>query len=143
VIVGEVLGDEVVTMLNAMTQGNDGSLSTIHANSSRDVIEKITTYAAQAPERLPREAVTRLVASGLDFVVFIRRVRTDTGQRRLVSSVLEISGINEAGHLLTSEIWQLADNGERIRRTPGVLPACDADLREAGWQDSPDQGGWI
>src|SRR5215213_10631418 len=41
VIVGEVLGDEVVTMLNAMTQGNDGSLSTIHANSSSDVVHKI------------------------------------------------------------------------------------------------------
>lgn len=52
VVVGEVLGDEVVTMLNAMTQGNDGSLSTIHANSSSDVVHKIATYAIQAPERL-------------------------------------------------------------------------------------------
>ena len=65
VIVGEVLGDEVVTMLNAMTQGNDGSLSTIHANSSADVVNKIATYAIQAPERLPWEATVRLVASGL------------------------------------------------------------------------------
>ena len=63
VIVGEVLGDEVVTMLNAMTQGNDGSLSTIHANSSSDVVHKIATYAIQAPERLPWEATVRLVAS--------------------------------------------------------------------------------
>ena len=64
VIVGEVLGDEVVTMLNAMTQGNDGSLSTIHANSSADVVHKIATYAIQAPERLPWEATVRLVADG-------------------------------------------------------------------------------
>ena len=74
VIVGEVLGDEVVTMLNAMTQGNDGSLSTIHANSSADVVHKIATYAIQAPERLPWEATVRLVASGLDFIVFMRRL---------------------------------------------------------------------
>ena len=63
-------------MLNAMTQGNDGSLSTIHANSSADVVNKIATYAIQAPERLPWEATVRLVASGLDFIVFIRRHRT-------------------------------------------------------------------
>ena len=48
VIVGEVLGDEIVTMLNAMTQGNDGSLSTIHANSSLEVFNRIATYAIQA-----------------------------------------------------------------------------------------------
>src|ERR1700728_5440919 len=56
VIVGEVLGDEIVTMLNAMTQGNDGSLSTIHANSSLEVFNRIATYAIQATERLPVEA---------------------------------------------------------------------------------------
>ena len=48
VIVGEVLGDEIVTMLNAMSQGNDGSLSTIHANSSSEVFNRIATYALQA-----------------------------------------------------------------------------------------------
>ena len=53
VIVGEVLGDEIVTMLNAMSQGNDGSLSTIHANSSLEVFNRISTYAIQAAERLP------------------------------------------------------------------------------------------
>ena len=56
VIVGEVLGDEIVTMLNAMTQGNDGSLSTIHANSSLEVFNRIGTYAMQSRERLPLEA---------------------------------------------------------------------------------------
>ena len=84
VIVGEVLGDEVVTMLNAMTQGNDGSLSTIHANSSGDVVHKIATYAIQAPERLPWEATVRLVATGLDLIVFLRRLRT--GRARSGSS---------------------------------------------------------
>ena len=48
VIVGEVLGDEIVTMLNAMSQGNDGSLSTIHSNSSIEVFNRISTYAMQA-----------------------------------------------------------------------------------------------
>lgn len=140
VIVGEVLGDEVITMLNAMTQGNDGSLSTIHANSARDVVEKITTYAAQAPERLPREAVLRLIASGLDFIIFMRRIRGEGHQRRMVAEVIEIAGINEDGELLTNEIWTLNSDKSQIVRKPGVRPKCDEDLRAAGWND--DESGY-
>ena len=73
VIVGEVLGDEIVTMLNAMTQGNDGSLSTIHANSSLEVFNRIATYAIQAAERLPVEATHMLIAGAVDFVIFIEK----------------------------------------------------------------------
>ena len=72
VIVGEVLGDEIVTMLNAMSQGNDGSLSTIHANCSLEVFNRISTYAIQAMERLPVEATMMLIAGAIDFVVFVR-----------------------------------------------------------------------
>src|SRR5680860_1411785 len=133
VIVGEVLGDEVVTMLNALTQGNDGSLSTIHANSSADVVHKIATYAIQAPERLPWEATVRLVATGLDFIVFIRRVRTEDGQRRVVESVREVAGITEQGHLATNELWSPDVAGE-ARRRPGVQVRCQDDLLAAGWR---------
>ena len=89
VIVGEVLGDEIVTMLNAMTQGNDGSLSTIHANSSLEVFNRISTYAIQAAERLPIEATHMLIAGAIDFVVFQEK-RNDYARggalRRFVSS---------------------------------------------------------
>ena len=73
VIVGEVLGDEIVTMLNAMSQGNDGSLSTIHSNSSLEVFNRIATYAIQSSERLPIEATHMLIAGAIDFVVFIEK----------------------------------------------------------------------
>lgn len=133
VIVGEVLGDEVVTMLNAMTQGNDGSLSTIHANSSADVVHKIATYAIQAPERLPWEATVRLVASALDFIVFIRRVRTTDGQRRIIESVREIAGITEDGQLATNELWGPDGFGQALR-SHGVQVRCQDDLIAAGWR---------
>jgi Flp pilus assembly CpaF family ATPase len=133
VIVGEVLGDEVVTMLNAMTQGNDGSLSTIHSNSSADVVNKIATYAIQAPERLPWEATVRLVASALDFIVFIRRQRDQDRQRRVVESVREIAGVNEDGLLQTNELWS-SDEAGMARRTPGVQVRCENDLIAAGWR---------
>jgi pilus assembly protein CpaF len=139
VLVGEVLGDEVVTMLNAMTQGNDGSLSTIHANSSVDVVDKIATYAIQAPERLPWEATVRLVASALDFVVFIRKQRDEEGQRRVVESVREIAGVTEEGLLQTNELWSPDETG-RACRTHGVQVRCESDLIAAGWR--PQAGGW-
>jgi len=135
VIVGEVLGDEVVTMLNAMTQGNDGSLSTIHANSSADVVAKISTYAIQAPERLPWEATVRLVSSGLDFIVFLRRLRgpaAQGGQQRVVESVREVAGVTDDGHLATNELWG-PDAERSVRRRPSVQVRCLDDLLAAGW----------
>jgi pilus assembly protein CpaF len=88
VIVGEVLGPEVVTMLNAMSQGSDGSLSTIHARTARDVFHRIATYALQAEERMSPATAHHLVSGALDFVVFIQQ----TPHGRQISEVLEITG---------------------------------------------------
>jgi pilus assembly protein CpaF len=71
VIVGEVLGDEVLPMLNAMSQGRSGSMCTIHAESSAGVFRRIASYAVQAPERLPLEAANLLIAGSVHFVVFL------------------------------------------------------------------------
>jgi Flp pilus assembly CpaF family ATPase len=120
VIVGEVLGDEIVTMLNAMSQGNDGSLSTIHANGSAEVFNRISTYALQARERLPVEASHMLVAGAIDFVVFIRRrddFRRGGTLRRVVTSVREVNGVD--GHVLSSEVFaEHPDSGTTLPRAP-------------------------
>jgi hypothetical protein len=71
VIVGEVLGDEILPMLNAMSQGRSGSMCTIHADSSAGVFRRIASYAVQAPERLHLEATNLLVAGAIHFVVFL------------------------------------------------------------------------
>ncbi|MBV8463221.1 MAG: Flp pilus assembly complex ATPase component TadA, partial [Acidimicrobiales bacterium] len=71
VIVGEVLGDEILPMLNAMSQGRSGSMCTIHADSSSGAFRRIASYAVQAPERLPLEATNLLVAGAIQFVVFL------------------------------------------------------------------------
>ncbi len=71
VIVGEVLGDEVLPMLNAMSQGRSGSMCTIHADSSSGVFKRLASYAVQAPERLPLEATNVLIAGAVHFVVFV------------------------------------------------------------------------
>lgn len=71
VIVGEVLGDEILPMLNAMSQGRSGSMCTIHSDSSAGVFRRIASYAVQAPERLPLEATNLMVAGAVHFVVFL------------------------------------------------------------------------
>src|SRR3546814_9747214 len=59
----EVRGDEVIPMLNAMSQGNEGSMCTVHADSSATVFNKLALYAMQSPERLPIEATSMLARS--------------------------------------------------------------------------------
>jgi len=71
VIVGEVLGDEILPMLNAMSQGRSGSMCTLHAESSAGVFRRIASYAVQAPERLPLDATNLLIAGALHFVVHL------------------------------------------------------------------------
>ncbi len=71
VIVGEVLGGEVLPMLNAMSQGRSGSMCTIHADSSAGVFRRIASYAVQAQERLPLEASNVLIAGAIHFVVHL------------------------------------------------------------------------
>jgi pilus assembly protein CpaF len=140
VIVGEVLGDEILVMLNAMMQGNDGSLSTIHANSSEGIVENICSYAVQAPERLPRPATVGMIANGLDFLVFLRRFRGDGQQRRVVHSVREIVGYDEHG-LKTNEIFKPGPDGMAVRDEPVAINCLEA-LREAGYRDGNDPGRW-
>jgi pilus assembly protein CpaF len=87
VIVGEVLGDEVIPMLNAMSQGRSGSMCTIHADSSAGVFRRLASYAFQAPERLPLEATNLLVAGSVHFVVFL-----DVGEQGTGNDSPEIEG---------------------------------------------------
>ena len=82
VIVGEVLGDEVLPMLNAMSQGRSGSMCTIHADSSAGVFRRIASYAVQAPERLAVEAANLLIAGSVDLVVYLDADVTDDGEGR-------------------------------------------------------------
>jgi Flp pilus assembly CpaF family ATPase len=137
VIVGEVLGDEIVTMLNAMTQGNDGSLSTIHSNSSLEVFNRISTYAIQAQERLPIEATHMLIAGAIDFVVFqAKRNEYARGGRlhRFVASVREVTGVD--GRVMSSEVFAPGPDGRAVAHAPA---SCVGELAHYGYD--PVRGG--
>lgn len=130
VIVGEVLGEEIIALLNAMGQGNDGSLSTIHCRSARQAFARIAAYAGQAPEQLSPETSNQLIVGGLDYVVYVSR-HPATGARRL-ETILEVNGLEE-GTVLASEIFQ-AERGDPYARFTGVQPQRYEQLLAAGWQ---------
>lgn len=138
VIVGEVRGDEIIPMLNAMSQGNDGSMCTLHADSSGTVFNKLGLYAMQAPERLSLEATNQLAAAAIDLVVFI--AKTATG--RFIASVRQVVGAEER-RVITNELFAPGRDG---RAVPGIpIPhELMAQLAAVGydraWHERPE--GW-
>jgi len=107
VIVGEVRGGEVLEMLLAMSQGNDGSLCTLHADSSAAALTKIATYALMARERMPVEATNLLIAQSVGLVVHLARLSDGS---RVVSSVREVTGAD--GRLVSSnEVFAPGSDG--------------------------------
>jgi pilus assembly protein CpaF len=113
VIVGEVRGAEVIPMLNAMSQGNEGSMCTLHADSSATAFNKLALYAMQAPERLPIEATALLAAAAIDLVVFIAR----RGSQRFVSSVRQVVGA-EGPRVVTNELFRPGRDGRAVQAMP-------------------------
>lgn len=86
IIVGEVRGSEAIDMLQALNTGHDGSLSTGHANSSRDMLSRLETMVLMGME-LPLAAIRRQIASGIDIIVHLGRMRDRT---RKVLEIVEI-----------------------------------------------------
>lgn len=73
VIVGEARGGEVLSMLLAMTPGNDGSMCTIHASSTREMFDRLAQYASMTPQLSSADFAYRLVVNAVDFVVHLPR----------------------------------------------------------------------
>ena len=138
VLVGEVRGDEVIPMLNAMSQGNDGSMCTIHADSSGTVFNRIALYAMQAPERLPLEVAFQLAAEAIDLVVFIAKRR---GQR-FVSSIRQVAGAEER-MVITNELYRPGPDRRAVPSSP-IPSELLEELCDAGYDPTlhhnPD--GW-
>ena len=90
IIVGETRGDEVIDMLQAMNTGHDGSMTTIHANSSRDAITRIENMIAMSGIEMPMRAMRAQIASAVNVVIQIKSLKD--GTRRMVS-IAEITGL--------------------------------------------------
>jgi Flp pilus assembly CpaF family ATPase len=121
VIVGEVRGAEAFPMLMAMSQGNNGSMCTMHADGTRSVFPKLAAYMSMASTGLPVETVNVLVASALHFVVFIEN---HEGRRRIASirEVVDTDGNN----IVSNEI--VARSGNAPTQWPFPLRASTREL---------------
>jgi pilus assembly protein CpaF len=91
IIVGECRGIEALDMLQAMNTGHDGSLSTGHANSAFDMLSRLETMVLMGAE-LPLPAIRRQIASGIDILVHLGRMRD---RSRKVLEVMEMDGMND------------------------------------------------
>ena len=118
VIVGEVRGEETIDMIQAMNNGHDGSLSTGHGNSPRDMLARLETMVLMGME-LPVSAVRRQIASGLDIMVHLGRMRD---RSRKVLEILEITGYSyEKEEILTHTLYEFEETGKGQEKVIGTL----------------------
>ncbi|MDP8929687.1 MAG: Flp pilus assembly complex ATPase component TadA [Actinomycetota bacterium] len=114
VFVGEVRGSEVLPMLLAMSQGQDGSMCTIHANSARGVFRRLQMYAMLPPHRLTPEDTALLAANAIDFVVHLDQHRDRYGGvERYVTSVLEVRDTAGA-EVVANEVFRRGPDGRAV-----------------------------
>ncbi len=134
IIVGECRGAETLDMLQAMNTGHDGSLSTGHANSSKDMLKRLETMVLMGME-LPIPAIRSQIASGIDLLVHLGRLRD---RSRKVLCIDEIDGIKD-GEIQLHSIYQFVEQNQDhsnekvigIWQKSGILKNT-AKLREAG-----------
>ncbi|MCI8722729.1 MAG: CpaF family protein [Ruminococcus sp.] len=118
IIVGEVRGEEALDMLQAMNTGHDGSLSTGHANSTRDMLSRLETMVLQGSEGLPLEAVRQQIASAVDVVIHLSRLRDKT---RRTMEISEITGY-EKGRIQVNPIYRFVeDEDSTLEKVSGRL----------------------
>ncbi len=135
IIVGEARGPEALDMLQAMNTGHDGSLTTIHANSSRECLQRLEMMVLMAGMDLPMKAVRQQISAAINVVVQVRRLSDGT---RKVVKVTELTGM-EGDAILTQDLFEYVQtrvntNGivEGHFRATGVRPSCLDRLIAAG-----------
>lgn len=113
IVVGECRGEEALDMLQAMNTGHDGSLSTGHANSCRDMLSRLETMVLMGME-LPLAAIRSQIASGLDILVHLGRMRDKS---RKVLAITEVIGMQD-GEIVLKDLYRY------VEKSPDVEMAC-------------------
>jgi len=135
IVIGEVRGGEALDMLQAMNTGHEGSLTTIHANDSRDALARLELMVAMSGFELPIPVVRQYIAAGISLVVHLARLK---GGVRRVMQVSEIVGVREGGFHI-EDIFGFEQTGvDELGVAQGEFfftgyrPLCLARLRAAG-----------
>ena len=115
IIVGEVRSAEAIDMLQALNTGHDGSLSTGHANSPKDMLSRLETMVLMGME-LPLPAIRRQIASGIDLIIHLGRLRDKSRKVLEVTEILDY----ENGEILLQPIYSFKETGEKNGKIQGV-----------------------
>jgi pilus assembly protein CpaF len=120
VVVGELVEDEALEMLDVASMCKRGSMATIHAHTADAVLSRLAFYVAKSQTALPEYAVWSLIGHTVDFVVHIDLVRNsaERSPQRQVTSILEIGGRGEQSGVRTTEVWGIDDTGRLIQTNP-------------------------
>ena len=116
IVVGEVRGGEALDMLQAMNTGHDGSLSTGHANSTEDMLSRLETMVLQGAAGLPLEAIRQQIASAVDIIIHLSRLRDKS---RKVMEITEVVGY-ENGRIILNPIYVFEQDDEKSSMTKVV-----------------------
>ena len=118
IIVGEVRGAEALDMLQAMNTGHDGSLSTGHANSTKDMLSRLETMVLTGAEGLPLDAVRQQIASAIDIIIHLSRLRD---RSRKTMEITEVTGY-ENGQIQLNPLYVFEeDENSTLERVSGGL----------------------
>ena len=122
VVVGELVEDEALDMLDVASMCKRGSLATIHAHTSDVVLQRLAYYVSKSNTSLPEFAVWSLIAQTVDFVIHIDLVRNESSADgapvRRVTSIIEVGGLGERGGLATTEVWGIGHDGHLVQTAP-------------------------
>ena len=118
IVVGEVRGGEALDMLQAMNTGHDGSLSTGHANSTKDMLSRLETMVLQGAACLPLEAIRQQIASAIDIIIHLSRLRDKS---RKTMEICEVSGYKD-GEIILNPLYKFEETDKStIQKVDGVL----------------------
>lgn len=124
IVVGEVRGGEALDMLQAMNTGHDGSLSTGHANSTQDMLSRLETMVLQGAAGLPLEAIRQQIASAVDIIIHLSRLRDKS---RKTMEICEVVGYepgkgNETGRIILNPLYVFVeDENSTLEKVSGEL----------------------
>ena len=118
IVVGEVRGGEALDMLQAMNTGHDGSLSTGHANSTEDMLSRLETMVLQGAAGLPLEAIRQQIASAVDIIIHLSRLRDKS---RKTMEITEVGGY-ENGQIILNPLYVFEeDENSTMEKVSGSL----------------------
>ncbi|MBP3965786.1 CpaF family protein [Paenibacillus lignilyticus] len=129
IVVGEVRGGEAIDMLAAMNTGHDGSLSTGHSNSARDMIARLETMVLSGAD-LPIAVIRQQISSAIDIIVHLSRLRD---RSRRVIEISEVIGVRD-GEVMLQSLYRFQEDGEREGRVLGALRRCENMKLQGTWK---------